>query len=534
MDNKRTIYNLFQGIWNNEKISTSLIATTIFCLITHGYAYTHTTFFADRMGFFNQPSFGGAAAGRWFQQYVYLLFRSSYLPWLDGVLTILILAFSVYLIVSILNIKKKLSIWIIAGLCATNGSVIAAHMYWAYSILIALLFACLSAYFWKRDDWKPVIRIAGAAGFLCLSFATYGAYPSAGTSIVIIALIIGLLENKDAKRSFVRGLEYIISFFLGAVIYYVILRIFLSVQTIEVSSYMGEDVLTNGASLSELLRCIGIAYARTLQWFLGIEPPWRHLPVWCAVAIFVLGIVMFGILIKYRKERLREPGYAPMMLFLILVFPLSLGLIYVMSFNHVHYLMLFSFVFLYIGFVKLAEMVYSLEAPKNIRINGRKGAVSITIILLGYFVIRGIYVGNMTYVRAEQVSMETEHIAERLISRIEDCEGFTGEETIVFVGDVYSSPYFSSYHNEEKYWLDILEGMGIGNKYYTNGYTYNGNMYPYLKKVMNVQLPMEQYDPDSFSQLEKDQIGEMLSFPTDGSIRKLGNRIIVKLNEVAE
>ena len=137
----------------------------------------------------------------------------------------------------------------------------------------------------------------------------------------------------------------------------------------------------------------------------------------------------------------------------------------------------------------------------------------------------------MTFVRAEQVPEETEHIALRLVDRIEDCDGFTGKETVVFVGDLHESEYFSNYHNEEKYWLDFLTGLGIGNKYYTNGFTYNANMYPYLTKIMNVRLPLEKYDEMLFTDEENEIIRQMPCFPSDGSVAKIGDRIIVMLSK---
>ena len=59
--------------------------------------------------------------------------------------------------------------------------------------------------------------------------------------------------------------------------------------------------------------------------------------------MLVLGLLIFVILVYAFRKNLKDKSKCAMLVFLLAMFPLSAGLIYLMSFNNVHFLMLFTF-----------------------------------------------------------------------------------------------------------------------------------------------------------------------------------------------
>lgn len=492
------------------------------------------------MAYFSEPIFNSAQRTKWLDQYIDLLAYYGYLPWLFGILVIIFLAISVYLMADILDIKKKLSICLIAGLCATNVSFIGAHFYWPYEIIAALPLACFSAWFWTKDRIRPVFRWLLEASFVAFSLGTYGAYTSVATSLVILASMLFLLNGKKAKEVFLRDIEYVTAFIAGIGIYYIVLKIFIHVQHLEIYTYMGEENLSSGGiSISELVQLIWIAWKRAVNQYIGRywgyfpdQPAYASLPQWWAVLLLLLGTGLLAVQIIKNRKKYQSFTSIILLLFLIAIFPLSAGLIYVLSFNNVHFLMVFTFVILYIGFVKLAEMtvVDAVDSAMSIKVAGTAISAAM-LVFIGAFVYRGILVSNMAYMRLENNYETSKEEANRVLSRIESCEGFAGNESVTFVGDFHTSEYMSRNNNAGKYWLDILDNMSLVDKSVGNSFSYSGPMWGFMTNVMGSPLPMYSYFEENFTAEDNEKISEMPVYPAQGSVEKIADTIVVKLNE---
>ena len=521
----------------NKRMKTSLAATFVLSMVAHAYSYFNSAFATDRFrwfGHYTVRGLHGAAMGKWFGQYLGFLNWNSYLPWLNGLIATTYLAFSVWIVCEVLDVKKTLSIILIAGLMVTDSCVIMANFFTPQGFLLALITACISVYFWHNDKLKLPVRIAGEAVFISFSLGTYGSYTTVAPTLVILACMVMLLQGEGVVKVLKRGGEYIASFLAGMGLYYVILRLCLKFQKIEMLSYLNEDKLVTGTDSNELLYCIEIGYKNSIARYLGdYRGRYRVMPQWMAILMLLCGVAMIAVLV-WNNDRMKKNKWSYVLLLaLIAVFPLSAGAIYVMAFGTVHHLMVYTYVMLYVGFVKLAEMIAVDRLYKDWR---KQAAIIMSGIMIAcsvFVVYKGILVSNMCYSRLDNLNTISEGIAFRVLDRIESCEGFTGDEPVCFVGDITDSEYFKNSRYSDSDWLDMLDGIIAVSPDRSNVFIYYTHLIMFMKEYTETDLDIDYYDPDSevLSAQDKQIIEDMPLFPADGSVRKIGGQVIVKFSE---
>lgn len=533
------IYSWFNSIYSNQRFRMCAFAAVFMMMVAHAYSYFNGTFVADRFLWFNGYKVGGnsfAATGKWFGKYQAILNWNSYLPWLDGVITISYMIVILYIICSVLEIKNFLNIIIIAGLIATDASVIQSHFYTPEGFIIALLFACISVWSWNKTDWKRTIRILVGAIFISLSLATYGSYTTVGPTLVILVCMVDLLKNQPVVSVLKRGFEYIITFLVGMGVYYVILRLVLRIQNLEMLSYMNEDRLVKGATISEILHFIELAYKNSIKYYLGSAYSYQPIPQWMSIGVLVASAV--AIVVLLRIERIKSKSSIILLVVLAIVFPLSAGAIYILAFGMVHNLMTFTFVLFYIGLVKLGEMLLFDQGSDMMRFQKTVSGVlsAVFLISLSFMVYKGILVSNMCYSRIYNLYQVSNGVSLRILERIEGIEEFEGDEEIVFVGDVTESDYFTHSRYEDSDALNLIDGLIAVDKERANVFLYPSHLIMFMQENAEIDLKMDYYDKNDnqYTAWENSIISEMPIYPADGSVRKIGDTVVVKFTDIID
>lgn len=541
-------YDLAEKLIENNKLRIALVSTFFMSLFAHAYSYFNASFTMDRFRWFGNSlgilNVSAISSGKWFATALDFLSHNSYLPWLNGLLTIIFLAYSVYVICRVMHVETPLGVWIVAGLIVTDLSIIHAHLYFVWGFAEALALVCVSLHVWENERIRLWERVVIGALFVGFSLATYGSYTSIGLAIVNLACIIMLINGEECKKVLSRGVEYIVSFLGGLLIYYSIQRILLKVLDIEMISYMGEDKLVKGTSIQEVLYLIEIAFKNAVLRYMGVyRTGYSVMPQWVAIALLVLGGAMLIMLVFTNKGQAISPKSILLLSFLIAIFPLSSGSIYVMAFGNVHQLMLFAFVSFYIGLVRLSEMCFrntnsfkyeSERLDGNALVSVVKAVCSgLVIILMIGVIYKGILVANMVYSRLDNLYEISNNIAVRVLDRIESCEGFEGDEHVYLVGDVTDSNYFSNSRYTYSDALDLIDGMLAVDKSQANVFLYYSHFIMLMKENTEVNLDIDYYNEgvSGFSDSERSEINDMPCFPADGSVNKLGDSIVVKFAE---
>lgn len=540
------LYEYVEKLQLNIKFTTSLLSSVVLTLIAHGFNFFNATFANDRIAFFSEPPTNGAGtevAGKWFAQYYDGIRGYSYLPWLIGVLSMIYLTLAVYITVDLLRIEKLLSIWIVAGLYTTNVSVITANLYGVDDFMFALVMAAFSAWFWnlKDRDYEGkffvfckkhmVIRLICSAICLALCVGVYGAYAPVAPVLIVLTCMVMLFKGERTGYVLCRFLEFIAMVGTGAVLYYLVQKLFLIIKDSQMQSYMGEDKILAGVDFAELISDIKLAFCNTINNWRGSyegNSSYVSMPMWMAIALLVLGGMLFAMLIYKHRDIMVEKGRIVFLVILIGLFPLVAGSIFILAFGHAHYLMIFPFVYLYVAIAKMAECEISVGKIKKphhfIRVLS-----TVTAILLFVFIYRGIKASNMVYSAMEMKYTRSQSIATRMIDRIESVDGYDGTEKVCLVGHIMEADYFRD-PNVDSYWKSVVSGLGVATE--STSFSHIGITPLFLKNIMGFYQPVEIYQSADHSDEEKNMISEMTTFPFDGSVEKVGDTIFVKLSDI--
>ena len=148
-----------ENSFDTQKLKTVAIATGTIMLLAYTFAYTNGMFLFDAAYIYRGINLTPqSVSDKWLSPYLSVLDMGVNMPWLGGVFAVLFMILSVYLIVDMLNITSKAGIWVVAGLCSTNSSIICQQEYTGgnYTGEVALLFACLAA--WCANNGKRNLR----------------------------------------------------------------------------------------------------------------------------------------------------------------------------------------------------------------------------------------------------------------------------------------------------------------------------------------------------------------------------------------
>lgn len=604
------------------RLKLSFWASLAICLAAHGFTYANATFFHDRRAYAWPIEFTSAQRTKWLAQFWDYLFHFSYLPWLSGVLIILFFAVSIYIIADALETRHASTIWLIAGICIISKTVISAHMYWPHNMIAALFLALISVWTWKHEKIQMPIRVVLGAIAIACSLATYGSYTSTAPFVIMIILLCSMIDGEKAKKVFLRGLEYVGTFLLGMAIYYIVLRLFLYFQGLEIYNYLNEARLIGGfPTIGELLQLMNDAYRSALDYILQ-SSSLRMTAVLVGV-LFVLKLLLSGL-------RYSITDFA-MMGLLIILMPLCIGAIYIMSFGSIHSLMEYTYdIFpvlaialidriqykkitradfhrtglgMSLSIIAIASIALLISRPvgttrggciaivayilvyvigvcayhyicmhKNTKermdkketrfiIEGLRMSISnsktilivpsvVVLVLCCAGIYRGILSSNLAYMRVDKIDIETKAITNRMMARVENCDGFEGSEEIIFVGEAMLNPYISSENDDpnDPIWSDprlkalppdpliddpLLEGI-ITVEVARNGITYPLALPSLLQTSAGNRLLTDFYRPELYSANQQQQIREMSIYPADGSVQKVGETIVIKFQELPE
>lgn len=518
-----------------EKLKIVAIATGTIMLLAYTFAYTNGMFLFDAAFIYRGINLTPqTVSDKWLSPYLSILDMGVNMPWLGGIFAVLFMILSVYLIVDMLNITSKVGIWIVAGLCSTNSSIICQQEYTGgnYTGEIALFFACLAA--WCANKGKRNLKsFIFTMVFIALSAGTYGAYVSVAPCLMIISTIMDIFQNHSAKKNCLNIIEKFIKFLFGIVLYYLVLRLEMHFLGASLQRYMGEDALASADGIFSMLKWIPKAYENIISYYVDGSAG-GFLPSYMAYIMMIalgMGSFLFVIYVCKRIKKIQlEKGNLVLLLMLLIVFPLAINLIYVMSSGNVHFLMIFTYVMPLILLVAVAE-----EMKEDDKLNSRwnyKGACTAFYGCLAIFICCSIVFANAIFSRYYGMYMEALSIGTRVLDRVENCENFEGTERIVILGAMQNDDYYSN-SKEKAVVLDAV--IGCANYRNVNGVNYGSWLRRFITNILGSNMDYTSYttftkciESENLDSQEVEILENMNYFPRYESVQKIGDIIFIK------
>ena len=172
-----------------------LVSALVFGFLAHTFAFTNKLVNHDEV----QCLFSKGAtvvSGRWGLGALDSLFPNVSMPWIYGVITLVLLAISVCVLVSVLSIRSGWMQALAAGLVLTFPSLTGTfgYLFTASSYGVAFLLAVLSVWLLRHRSARYLL---GAVVCMVLSLSTYQAYASLSAALLVLVLIRQLLDGED-------------------------------------------------------------------------------------------------------------------------------------------------------------------------------------------------------------------------------------------------------------------------------------------------------------------------------------------------
>ena len=191
-----------------QRLKLSLLGAAIFSLAANGFSYMNFTPQHDALiesYWYTRTHL--IALGRFFLN-GYMTVRGKLpMPWAAGMLSMVFLGLSVYLLTKALRMDTRAEILLSAGFMSANlciTSLNASFQYFVDAYMFSLLTACLGAYLLTLQPGLG--RGAAAAAALLVSTGVYTAFFPTACVILLLAILREVLENNAiGVRYMLRG-----------------------------------------------------------------------------------------------------------------------------------------------------------------------------------------------------------------------------------------------------------------------------------------------------------------------------------------
>lgn len=509
-------------------VKTAFYAAFAAGLAAHLYQFTNKLYNYDELA--NTPGGIGLSTeqGRWLLNWMGRFMRSVFggsysLPFFNGIFALLFLALSAGMVVSVFQVRNKLTAGLIGGLMTVFPAVVSMYffMFLALYYAIGISFSVFAAWLAVKYPKNIIANIAAVVMIAC-SLGVYQAYFPDTVCILLIVVILkaafgGVKEKKEWKEFFLMIARFLVVMAAGVAVYFLINKAVLAVTHIQLTSYQGGDTMgkiTIAQLISALKSCytsffdlgfsnvMGISYNRTVRRLIKV--------VWI---LFAAGIGAY--LVLKKKEYLNKV----IVLCGILVFLVAMFLIYVMAPNSYCYtLMAYSVVFFFVFFLLWLDACF-----RNLKLHAPVKSITnwVSALLTAALVIVFVWYANGNYMALEYTKYHDFSYVQTLVTKIRSVEDYSQDKPVIVVGTQIN---------------DSTNGMGslIGDTFTVGGKADTNLGYNSLLYLMSDYLGFSPYYgtyEEIQNWMQREVVREMPSYPADGSIQVIDDTIIVKLSD---
>lgn len=502
-----SIISFIKRLFNDKRFIACIVATYLVGIIAHGFVLTNLNLSHDSLNEF----FAGSAYYVWKIQlgryiapfYSKLTGTICIYPWSNGLIGILWIAISVYLLVNIFDIQNKLNIVLISMIFVVNKtvtSVLATYTHEFGAYMFALLLACLAAYLWKNK--KGYISIVLQIVLLFLSAGIYQAYITVYLMIIIIFSLTELRNNQKIKNVLTNGLKGVVAVIIALVGYYLVFKLIMAITNIE--------PLSNGYNSVSNIENLISNFPVTLlnSYSIGIKEIFTPSDSTINNILFNTVnslLITLGIIYQIISTR-KELSNLILSICLILLTPLICSLMYLLSGSY-HDLMGYGIYILMLLAIVILDSKYNDNSYKIV--------VAGLALLLTFF---NTQTANALYVKKEIQDKSTYFYMTDMVSKLEECPDYRKYDSkVAIIGN-----FFDDYQTKE------LKDIDITGSYDVSGITYYDCWLSYFENVLNypIQLVSEN---EALSLKDNEEVLNMPIFPTKGSIKKVNDIIVIKL-----
>lgn len=243
------------------------------------------------------------------------------IPHIDILISYFIISISLVILFDLFSFRKKEDIILYILIICLNPITSATLLFDYCSIGYTLAFLCsiLSIYVYYKEENK-IKKYLFSLILIVVALSMYQAYLSVIVTTFIIYNIKLLLEKKE---NFKLSLKYILTLLMGALLYFIIMKISLLVFHVNMSNYSGADKIGLQTLLS-IPKKIGLSYKLLYEYYFTDKIVKNIYIKNNILNIFLLILLIIGVVFQIFKNNL-SPKKKVLTLLLVLALPIFLN-----------------------------------------------------------------------------------------------------------------------------------------------------------------------------------------------------------------
>lgn len=507
------------------KLKKIALYTLIFMVLLHGYRYVSLGFSHDSLAFAWQPDLEWQISlGRYMQPFYWWIIRGRIAaPFIVGVLSYGYMVGSVYGVASLLDLKAKTTLFLLAGLMCGSLAFIALDATYSHTAdvyMLALMLNIAAAWLCLRGK-RRVPSVLAAVVLLVISTGLYQAYLQVFTALTMVWALLRLLKTDDraipeavarCAQSFLALMLAMALFFVG---YYVVMAV-TGVEAVSKANSIGGMKVLSGAALVDMVKTTWKMPLRQLGRLQG-----RIAPLARMLTAVVLMTGAAATIFTARRSRI-SAWQALGMAVLVLLLPFGMNWICLFCSGAVHDLMMYAYIVPLLAALAANERAWNLalaDEGKQIGKKTRAAACVLPLAVLTLLFDRGIY-ANQMYLKKDLEYDATLSVMTRVVDRIEQVEGYIpGETPVEFLGDIQRSQLAMT----RPAFAHLGSLTGTEENY---AITYGDTFWMYLEDVMG--YPIKRFRETKNEEQER-VTDDMPCFPDKDSVQMVDGVVFVKL-----
>ena len=342
--------------------------------------------------------------------------------------------------------------------------------------------------------------------------------------LCITTLLIDVLENKDAKQLGISIVKYILMGIIGIVLFYVLSYIALWVKKLPISNYSGTNSIGLMAIISNLRELIPESYQSFFNYYFNdkmLSNTIWHINI-LYIIIFVIELVSL-VYIVIKNKIYKKVTRVIFILLLLAISPLCFGIIEIVAPDvDMHILMACSMIYIFPIFFKILELL-----PRNKISRAIKYVVVVCSLIIAW---NYMWQDNASYIAIKSMQNQTVNTATRLVTHIEELDGYNPEMQVLILGGLENNSYLNRQNTliETKKLYDRTWGF-ISSKptvWWGNQDSWQKIFYEYVG--VNLNLISER---ECSEVLETEEFKTMKHYPEKDGIKIINNVVVVKLSD---
>ena len=486
--------------------SIPLLSALLFGFAAHMFAFTNKLVNADEV----ESLFGKGAtvtSGRWGLEAVKLIFPDLSMPWLYGVVSLILLAVSACLIIRLFEIKSPLMQILLAGMITAFPSQtgVFCFMFTSSAYALSFLLSVLCVWLFVKGGLR---RSFAAALCLALSLSIYQAYVALTAALFVLCVVKRCMDGEgSAWEALLFALRALGMMLLSLVLYGFVSALVFRFGGAQFNDYVRDNV--NEAGIPGRIR---MAYD-----FLFYTLSYREFALISGEASRYAHILCMGLCILLTALKalsmLREkkiPG-AALMLFCLALLPLAVYCMFlVMDKGSIHTLVLYGFIAFYVLAALLADRLLAGAAL------WQRAGRDVLYISLSLVLMSNVFFANKCYTKLYLQYENAYSFYSVLLNRVQGAEGYEEGCKLAIIG---------SQDNKLTKFPEIDLGYLMGpSQDLINIYSREN----FLRRYMGTDIPLA--TGEEIAAIESsEEFQTMAEYPYYGSVKKIDGFMVVRL-----